>query len=67
MDDNECPDCNHPIHEPGQCARDNCGSSEIIYLHGPREMILVLSSPGSTLTGYNYDFGHVVPSRRPRY
>lgn len=25
-----CEDCNHEIHEAGDCKRCNCGSSEII-------------------------------------
>lgn len=25
-----CSDCHHSAHEPGQCAQDNCGQSEIV-------------------------------------
>lgn len=24
-----CKDCNHDLHDPGECKFDNCGSSEI--------------------------------------
>lgn len=25
-----CPDCLHEEHAPGECKKDNCGSSELI-------------------------------------
>lgn len=26
-----CRDCKHEAHDPGQCAQDNCGESEICH------------------------------------